>query len=100
MIEMPGPVEVMYAPSISSNIGGPRIMWKSCCFNLDKQFVTFFVQTAMGTGLLAFSAYRLTTEPDCDKASPYWGLIGTLLGFFFNKVSKPVVRAPSDQVQV
>lgn len=64
-----------------------RVVWKSCCFTLDRSFVMFFVQSVLGTGLLAFSAFRLTTEPDCDRAAPYWGLIGTLCGFFFNKIS-------------
>jgi len=63
------------------------VKWQSCCFTMDKMFVMYIVQTIVGAGLLAFSAYRLTTEPDCDRASPYWGLIGTLCGFFFKQVT-------------
>jgi hypothetical protein len=73
------------------------VAWKSCCFKIDKQFALFFVQTAVGGGLLVFSAYRLTTEPECDRAAPYWGLIGTLCGFFFREVSTNV-RSPVQPV--
>lgn len=61
--------------------------WRSCCFRLDKRCVMFSVQTVIGVSLLAFCAYRLATEPDCDRAAPYWGLIGSIVGFFFNKLS-------------
>lgn len=61
--------------------------WESCCFRVDRACVMFIVQTLIGSGLLTFCAYRLSTEADCDRASPYWGLIGTLCGFFFNKMS-------------
>ena len=72
-------------------VGGhvtPGGTWRSCCLTMDKQFVMFLVQTLMGAGLLAFCAFRLTTETDCDRNAPYWGLIGTICGFFFRKVSK------------
>lgn len=60
--------------------------WESCCFRVDRACVMFIVQTLIGIGLLIFCGYRLSTEADCDRASPYWGLIGTLCGFFFNKM--------------
>ena len=62
--------------------------WRSCCLTMDKQFVMFLVQTLLGASLLSFCAFRLTEETDCDKNAPYWGLIGTICGFFFRKVSK------------
>lgn len=78
-----------------------RVMWRSCCFNMDRSFVMFFVQSVLGSSLLAFAAFRLTTEPECDRAAPYWGLIGTLCGFFFNKISNtgksPRVARDSDR---
>jgi hypothetical protein len=61
--------------------------WESCCFRLNQHCVVFIVQTIMGSALLVFSAYMLTTEKNCDRAAPYWGLIGTIAGFFFNKLS-------------
>ena len=59
--------------------------WESCCFSVDKRFVTFVVQTMIGIGLLAFCAIRLAFEQECDRAAPYWGLIGTVTGFFFRQ---------------
>jgi len=61
--------------------------WESCCFRVDRACVMFIVQTLIGGGLLTFCGYRLSTETNCDKASPYWGLIGTLCGFFFRTMS-------------
>jgi hypothetical protein len=75
------------------------VKWHSCCFTMDKLFVMYIVQTVVGTALLSFSAYRLTTEPDCDRASPYWGLIGTLCGFFFKQVSTQS-KSPAPDVTV
>lgn len=86
LINHDGPVAV--PPAVD------RVQWKSCCFSLDRSFVQFCVQTVLGASLLAFSAFRLTTEPDCDRAAPYWGLIGTLCGFFFNKISGKRLRRP------
>lgn len=62
-------------------------IWESCCFRLDTRCVVFSVQTLIGFTLLAFCAYELSTEQECDRAAPYWGLIGTIAGFFFNKLS-------------
>ena len=70
----------------------PQTRWHSCCFTMDKSFVMYIVQTVIGIGLLLFCSYRLSTEPDCDKASPYWGLIGTVCGFFFNQVANSEKR--------
>lgn len=60
--------------------------WRSCCFFIDKRCLTFAIQSFIGIALLAFCSVRLATEPDCDRAAPYWGLIGTLCGFFFRKM--------------
>lgn len=61
--------------------------WESCCFLLDQRCVVFSVQTILGMALIIFCAYMLSIETNCDKAAPYWGLIGTLAGFFFNRLS-------------
>lgn len=62
-------------------------LWKSCCFILDQRCIVFTVQTLIGTALIVFCAYMLSTETNCDRAAPYWGLIGTIAGFFFNKLT-------------
>jgi predicted cobalt transporter CbtA len=61
--------------------------WRSCCFTVDRRCAMFLVQSFVGFALLTFSAVRLTTETDCDRSAPYWGLIGTISGFFFNKLT-------------
>lgn len=87
-LEEKGVSEVLYTVSPLPVVKErPAVIWQSCCFSLDKAFVTYAVQSVVGTCLLGFSAYRLTTEPDCDRAAPYWGLIGTMCGFFFRKVA-------------
>jgi hypothetical protein len=53
----------------------------------QKGCVVFAVQTFIGVGLLIFCGISLYTEEDCNKEAPYWGLIGTLCGFFFRKVA-------------
>ena len=88
---MINPIESADSETNTQEPGGTldsNVTWRSCCLTMDKQFVMFLVQTLMGAGLLAFSAFRLTTETDCDRNAPYWGLIGTICGFFFRKVSK------------
>jgi hypothetical protein len=72
----------MYEPQTDT-----RVTWRSCCLETDKEFFTFIIQTLIGVGLFTFCAYSLRTELNCDKAAPYWGLIGTLCGFFFRKLT-------------
>lgn len=88
-LEEKGVSEVMYTVKAPDCIERPGV-WKSCCFSLDKAFVMYAVQSVVGMALLIFSAYRLTTEPECDRAAPYWGLIGTMCGFFFRTVGTAV----------
>lgn len=68
--------------------------WESCCFRLDQRCTVFIVQTLMGTALIMFCAYMLSTEKNCDRAAPYWGLIGTIAGFFFNKLNVAEYNTP------
>jgi hypothetical protein len=64
----------------------------------EKACVVFSVQTFVGIFLLAFCAVSLWTVHDCNKEAPYWGLVGTLCGFFFRKVaSEKGVRTRNTQ---
>jgi hypothetical protein len=85
-------VEVEYVPTIVQHVP-ERFVWKSCCFSVDKQFAHFLVQTLLGVALLVFCAVQLRTEEDCERSAPYWGLIGTLCGFFFRKVTSHQPKA-------
>lgn len=62
-------------------------VWTSGCFEMDKHFVHFVVQTAIGIGLLTFCAYELESEKDCERSAPYWGLMGSICGFFFRNLA-------------
>lgn len=69
-----------------------QIVWRSCCFRMDKQFIHFLVQTCIGVGLLVFCAIELTVEKDCERSAPYWGLMGTICGFFFRSITTNAAR--------
>jgi len=61
--------------------------WRSCCCLCERSFVVFLTQTIFGLCILTFCAYQLSSDIDCNRATPYWGLIGTICGFFFRKIS-------------
>ena len=61
----------------------PRRQWHSCCFTggTDKQMVLYFGQLGISSAILAFSFLQLIrAEGNCDKSSPYIGLISFLMG--------------------
>ena len=64
-----------------------RLKYESCCFQIDRQFVTFVVQTLVGLFVLSFCGWQLASIDDCDRSTPYWGLIGTITGFFFRTMA-------------
>jgi len=66
----------------------PQKAWRSCCFMCERSFVVFITQTLLGMSILAFCAHQLSgVDYDCNRATPYWGLVGTICGFFFRKIS-------------
>lgn len=74
--------------SVSVNkMADDRDTWRSCCVYVDHRCIVFAVQTFLGFALLTFCAYELSSETDCERSAPYWGLLGTIAGFFFNKLS-------------
>ena len=63
--------------------GTPRRQWHSCCFTggTDKQMVLYFGQLGISTAILAFSFLQLIrADGNCDRSSPYIGLISFLMG--------------------
>ena len=64
-----------------------KLEWRSCCCLVNRQFFVFVIQTIIGFCVLSFCAYQLAHEHDCNRATPYWGLVGTICGFFFRKIS-------------
>ena len=57
------------------------LVWNSCCLKTDRQAVVYFGQLSFAFAVLAFSCSMLVVaEGDCNRSSPYIGLISFLLG--------------------
>ena len=70
--------EVTY--DLEEQDNGGRI-WKSCCLKTDKNMVVYIGQFVITLLILGFCALRLAqSDFDCDKSSPYIGLISFILG--------------------
>ena len=57
--------------------------WKSCCLSMDRTAARFFSLLMLTVFILTFVFYQLANTDPCDSA-PLWGLIGTLIGFWFD----------------
>ena len=65
-----------------------RLIWNSCCLKTDRQAVVYFGQLSFSFAVLAFSCGMLViAEGDCNKSSPYIGLISFLLGKLLSTVT-------------
>jgi hypothetical protein len=64
------------------------LTWNSCCLKTDRQAVVYFGQLSFAFSVLAFSAAMLiNADGDCNKSSPYIGLISFLLGKLLSTVT-------------
>jgi len=62
--------------------------WKSCCLKSDKTMIVFLSQILTTLLILAFCAFQLAkSEFDCNKSSPYIGLISFILGKLLATIS-------------
>lgn len=58
-----------------------RDTWQSCCIEADKQSVVYFGQLSLSFAVLSFCAVMLVrADGDCDRSSPYIGLVSFILG--------------------
>jgi len=65
-----------------------RLMWNSCCLKTDRQAVVYFGQLSFSFAVLVFcGAMLVVADGDCNKSSPYIGLISFLLGKLLSAVS-------------
>ena len=64
----------------------PSQNWQCCQSTCTRSLVIFFVQTFVGVAVLVFALIAVDNS-DCEKSAPYWGVIGTVIGFFFRKIS-------------
>jgi len=65
-----------------------RATWVSCCLKTDRQAVVYFGQLSFSFSVLVFCAAMLVlADGDCNKSSPYIGLISFLLGKLLSSVT-------------
>ena len=65
-----------------------RALWRSCCLQIDRQATVYFGQLAFSFSVLGFSAAMLVAaDGDCNKVSPYIGLISFLPGKLLSSVT-------------
>ena len=60
---------------------GRQTWWTSCCLVADRQMNVWLGQLAVMMSVLAFCAQQLiAAEGECNRSSPYIGLISFILG--------------------
>jgi hypothetical protein len=81
--------EVTYTiDNISDGDEDKKHTWKSCCLKSDKTMIVFLSQILTTLLILAFCAFQLAkSEFDCNKSSPYIGLISFILGKLLATIS-------------
>ena len=61
--------------------------WKSCCFRLSPPAIAYFGQMFTTLCIILICAYMLVrADGNCDKSSPYIGLISFMLGKILSSV--------------
>lgn len=75
-------------PQSGSNLQTERKQWKSFCLQTDRQAVVYLGQLLFSFAVLAFCCLQLyTADGDCNRSSPYIGLISFLLGKLLSAVT-------------
>ena len=63
-------------------------VWKSACLRMDKNMIVYLAQFLTTLLILTFCAFMLAkSEFDCNKSSPYIGLISFILGKLLATIS-------------
>ena len=79
------PVEVVHCHSI---IDDDSRTWRSCCLKTDRQATVYIGQLVFSFSILGFSAIMLVmADGDCNKSSPYIGLISFLMGKLLSTIT-------------
>jgi hypothetical protein len=62
--------------------------WRSCCFTADRHVIVYVSQLLVACSVLGFSGFMLHMgDGDCEKSSPYLGLISFILGKLLSSVT-------------
>lgn len=57
-----------------------KVMWQSCCMELDRRAVLYFSQLAISMILVVFCVTMLVLHQDCSTFSKYSPLVTLLVG--------------------
>ena len=57
-----------------------RRRWKSCCFQMDKEVVQYFVKYLILIGLMIFFGIELHLSKQCETDQLYTGLLSMVIG--------------------
>jgi hypothetical protein len=63
-----------------SNQAEDNTTWKSCCLKVDKNAMKYFIQVAILSGLIIFSACMLVIDDRCESQRNYSSLLMISLG--------------------
>ena len=68
-----------------------KVVWESCCIRVNSHAVAYLGQFTIVVGVLTLSTYMLLeADGDCNKSSPYIGLISFVLGKILSSVVSSV----------
>ena len=59
-----------------------RIIWKSCCFEIDRDSVRYFTQVGVLVAAGMFSGVMLVINPECNAQRNYSAILMMCLGVF------------------
>jgi len=57
-----------------------RIVWKSCCLRLDREFAQFITKYVIIIGLITFFSVELHLSLECEDKNLYQSLLLLLIG--------------------
>ena len=83
------PEEDIKASSVETQVDIKKneAIWESCCIKTDKHAISYFGQLFVTISVLGISTFFLIkADGDCNKSSPYIGLISFLLGKILSSV--------------
>lgn len=68
----------------------PNTVWKSCCFDIDKEAVVYFTVYVLIVIVVLFCFYQLIQLQDCHAQQAYLGVLTMILGILLPqpKISK------------
>ncbi len=69
----------------NDNDNDDRIVWRSCCFEIDKQYSLFFAKLIISLLIICLCSYQLIVLADCQYQSLYSSLLSSIIVFWLGK---------------